>query len=213
VIDLSALIRTTWTAQQIVDAFPDDSTGEVVTTPPRPWQNPFAQRLIGSIRRECLDHVVVLGQRHLRRILTAYFAYYHRTRTNLSLEKDLPMDGLSSRHRSARSARFPKSVACILSPPAQAGCSHRPSDGSGCPRASCPHRATPAPGRRGLRPRKTEKRSKDVEMAVESGAKVSHMLSALRAGDLSPFRGGPGPRGIIVASPANHTPRSGKRRQ
>jgi putative transposase len=104
-----------WTAQQIVDAFPDDSApsyllrdrdsvyghvfrqrvkgmgvGEVVTTPQSPWQNPFAERLIGSIRRECLDHVVVLGQRHLRRILTAYFAYYHRTRTHLSLEKDAP---------------------------------------------------------------------------------------------------------------------------
>ena len=45
---------------------------------------------IGSIRRECLDHVVVLGERHLRRILTAYFAYYHRARTHLSLDKDAP---------------------------------------------------------------------------------------------------------------------------
>ena len=104
-----------WTAQQIVDAFPDDSApsyllrdrdsvyghvfrqrvkgmgvGEVLTTPQSPWQNPFAERLIGSIRRECLDHVVVLGERHLRRILTAYFAYYHRARTHLSLDKDAP---------------------------------------------------------------------------------------------------------------------------
>jgi putative transposase len=63
---------------------------EVLTAPPSPWQNPFAERLIGSIRRECLDHVVVLGERHLRRILRAYFAYYHRTRTHLSLEKDAP---------------------------------------------------------------------------------------------------------------------------
>jgi putative transposase len=63
---------------------------EVLTAPQSPWQNPFAERLIGSIRRECLDHVVVLGERHLRRILTAYFAYYHRTRTHLSLEKDAP---------------------------------------------------------------------------------------------------------------------------
>ena len=104
-----------WTAQQIVDAFPDDSApsyllrdrdavyghvfrqrvkgmgvGEVLTAPHSPWQNPFAERLIGSIRRECLDHVVVLGERHLRRILTAYFAYYHRARTHLSLDKDAP---------------------------------------------------------------------------------------------------------------------------
>jgi transposase InsO family protein len=95
-----------WTAQQIVDAFPHDSAltyllrdrdtvygaafrqrvkgmgiGEVLTAPSSPWQNPFAERLIGSLRRECLDHVLVLGERHLRRILTRYFAYYHRART------------------------------------------------------------------------------------------------------------------------------------
>ena len=104
-----------WTAQQIVDAFPDDSApayllrdrdtvygyafrqrvkgmgiGEVLTAPHSPWQNPFAERLIGSIRRECLNHVLVLGERHLRRILTRYFAYYHRARTHLSLDKDAP---------------------------------------------------------------------------------------------------------------------------
>ncbi|HKB34867.1 MAG TPA: integrase core domain-containing protein [Gemmataceae bacterium] len=55
-----------------------------------PWQNPYAERLIGSVRRECLDHVVVLSERHLRRILAAYLAYYHRTRTHLSLDKDAP---------------------------------------------------------------------------------------------------------------------------
>ena len=104
-----------WTAQQIVDAFPNDTApsyllrdrdqvygqqfqhrikgmriDEVLTTPQSPWQNPFVERLIGSVRRECLDHTVVLGERHLRRILTAYFAYYHRARTHLSLEKDAP---------------------------------------------------------------------------------------------------------------------------
>ncbi len=55
-----------------------------------PWQNPFAERLIGSIRRECLDHVLVLGESHLRRILARYFSYYHRARTHLSLDKDAP---------------------------------------------------------------------------------------------------------------------------
>src|SRR3989442_1665793 len=108
-----------WTAQQIVDAFPNDSApsyllrdrdhvygeqfrhrvkgmqiDEVLTAPRSPWQNPFAERLIGSVRRECLDHVVVLGERHLRRILTAYFAYYHRARAHLSLDEDAP-DGRS----------------------------------------------------------------------------------------------------------------------
>jgi len=104
-----------WAAQQIVDAFPDDSAPsyllrdrdsvyghsfqqrvkgmrirEVRTAPHSPWQNPFAERLIGSVRRECLDHVLVLSERHLRRILTRYFVYYHRARTHLSLEKDAP---------------------------------------------------------------------------------------------------------------------------
>jgi transposase InsO family protein len=104
-----------WTAQQIVDAFPDDSAPayllrdrdqvygqqfrhrvkgmriqEVLTAPHSPWQNPFAERLIGSIRRECLNHVLVLGERHLRRILTRYFSYYHRARTHLALDKDAP---------------------------------------------------------------------------------------------------------------------------
>src|SRR5207247_9564621 len=64
--------------------------GEVVTAPHSPWQNSFAERLIGSIRRECLNHVLVLGEQHLRRTLTGYFAYYHRARTHLSLNKDAP---------------------------------------------------------------------------------------------------------------------------
>ena len=104
-----------WTAQQLVDAFPDDSAPsyllrdrdgvygeyfrqrvkgmrieEVLTAPHSPWPNPFAERLIGSLRRECLDHVVVLGERHLRRLLTTYLEYYRRTRTHLSLDKDAP---------------------------------------------------------------------------------------------------------------------------
>jgi putative transposase len=63
---------------------------EVVIAPRSPWQNAYAERVIGSIRRECLDHVVVIGERHLRAILTKYVDYYHRSRTHLSLAKDAP---------------------------------------------------------------------------------------------------------------------------
>ncbi|MEP6652219.1 MAG: integrase core domain-containing protein [Myxococcales bacterium] len=105
----------TWTAQQIVEAFPDDSAPkyllrdrdgifgeqfrrriqglgveEILTAPRSPWQNAYAERLVGSVRRECLDHVIVLGEGHLHRILKSYFAYYHRSRTHLSLRKDAP---------------------------------------------------------------------------------------------------------------------------
>jgi putative transposase len=104
-----------WTAQQMIEAFPDDTAprwllrdrdaiygdafrprvasmgiGEVVSSPSSPWQNPYAERLIGSLRRECLDHVGVLSERHLRRALASYIAYYHKSRTNLGLEKDAP---------------------------------------------------------------------------------------------------------------------------
>lgn len=65
-------------------------TEEILTAPRSPWQNAFVERLIGSIRRECLNHVVVLNRRHLRKILKSYFAYYHRSRTHLALEKDAP---------------------------------------------------------------------------------------------------------------------------
>ena len=63
---------------------------EVLTAPRSPWQNSYAERIVGSIRRGCLDHVIVLGERHLRRILTAYLAYYNESRTHLSLGKDAP---------------------------------------------------------------------------------------------------------------------------
>jgi putative transposase len=104
-----------WTAQQIVDAFPDDTAprwlhrdrdsaysetfrrrvaglgiAEVVSAPASPWQNPYVERVIGSIRRECLDHMVVLNQMHLRHVLTIYSEYYHRSRTHLGLNKDAP---------------------------------------------------------------------------------------------------------------------------
>src|SRR3989449_4631128 len=63
---------------------------EAVIPPPSPWQNAYAERVIGSIRRECLDHVVVIGERHLRQILSKYVEYYNGTRTHLSLAKDAP---------------------------------------------------------------------------------------------------------------------------
>src|SRR5262249_14972170 len=61
------------------------------TAPRSPWQNAYAERLIGSIRREILDHVVVLGERHLRHILHSYMTYYNEARTHLSLNKDAPI--------------------------------------------------------------------------------------------------------------------------
>jgi putative transposase len=104
-----------WTAQQVVEAFPWDEApryllrdrdriygthfrrrvhhmgiNEVMTTPRSPWQNPYVERLIGSIRRECLEQVIVLHERHLQRLLTDYFTYYHHWRTHLSLAMDCP---------------------------------------------------------------------------------------------------------------------------
>jgi hypothetical protein len=61
------------------------------TSPRSPWQNGFAERLIGSIRRECLDHVVVFGERHLRHVLLSWMNYYNETRTHLSSAKDAPL--------------------------------------------------------------------------------------------------------------------------
>ena len=55
-----------------------------------PWQNPYVERLIGSIRRECLDHVIVLKEVHLRRVLAEYFRYYHEARTHLSMDRNSP---------------------------------------------------------------------------------------------------------------------------
>jgi len=56
-----------------------------------PWQNGVVERLIGSIRRECVDHIIVLGEAHLRRILKFYARYYNETRTHLALDKDAPV--------------------------------------------------------------------------------------------------------------------------
>jgi transposase InsO family protein len=61
------------------------------TAPGSPWENGFAERLIGPIRRECVDHIVVVGEEHLRRLLTKYAAYYNELRTHRSLDKDAPI--------------------------------------------------------------------------------------------------------------------------
>ena len=63
---------------------------EVVIAPRSPWQNPYVERLIGTLRRELLDHVIVLGERHLRRLLTDFLAYYHQDRAHQSLNGNAP---------------------------------------------------------------------------------------------------------------------------
>lgn len=63
---------------------------EIITARRSPWQNPYVERLIGSIRRECLDHLIIINERHLRHVLSSYFQYYQNARTHLSLDKDCP---------------------------------------------------------------------------------------------------------------------------
>jgi transposase InsO family protein len=105
-----------WLAQQIVEAFPwdtapaylvrdnDSAYGPLFTrrvramgirdrpiAPRSPWQNPCVERLIGTIRRDCLDHMLIFGEQHLRRVLALYALYYNGTRTHLGLDKDAPL--------------------------------------------------------------------------------------------------------------------------
>jgi len=68
----------------------DMGIDEVPIAPQAPWQNPYCERIIGSIRRDCLDHVIVLNEAHLHRILTEYFQYDHRCRPHLSLDRNSP---------------------------------------------------------------------------------------------------------------------------
>ncbi len=130
-----------WTRRQLLDAFPFDTAlrflhrdrdsifnalvrqtvstlglEEVVSAPRSPWQNPFAERVIGSIRREVLDHVIVLDEAHARRLLRTYRVYYNETRTHLSLSKDAP-DGREV-HQSERGAM-------IVALPVLGGLHHR----------------------------------------------------------------------------------------
>ena len=114
-INVTAHPTAEWIARQITEAFPwdeaprylirdrDTAYGVAVTrrlramgirdrpiSPRSPWQNGHVERLIGSIRRECLDHVVALGERHVRLLLVDYQAYYNGVRTHLALDKDAP---------------------------------------------------------------------------------------------------------------------------
>ena len=75
---------------RIHEANQEHGIEEVRTAFRSPWQSPYVERLIGSIRRECLDHVIVLNEAHLMRILKDYFAYYHESRAHLSLDRNAP---------------------------------------------------------------------------------------------------------------------------
>ena len=111
--DVTEHPAATWLSQQVTEAFPwdtapryllrdrDASYGtnfrrrveamgivEVITAPRSPWQYAYVERVIGSIRRECLDHLVIFNERHLRQVFTCYLDYYHLTWTHLSLDKD-----------------------------------------------------------------------------------------------------------------------------
>ncbi len=104
-----------WTAQQLVEAFPFDTAptylvrdgdgvygervtrrmrslgvNEIVTAPASPWQNAYVERVIGTLRRELLDHVIVLNARHLKRLMSSFLDYYHPWRTHQSLDRDAP---------------------------------------------------------------------------------------------------------------------------
>ena len=76
--------------RDFADMTRDMGIEEVLTAPRSPWQNPCLERLVGSIRRECLDHVIVWNERSLRRTLQSYCAYYQRSGTHLALGKDAP---------------------------------------------------------------------------------------------------------------------------
>jgi putative transposase len=113
--NVTAIPTSEWTALQIINAFPYDTAPkyllrdrdgiygeyfrnrvegmlieEVITAPGSPFQNPYIERVIGSIRRECLDHLIILNEDHLHRILLEYFDYYHNARPHQSLDSNSP---------------------------------------------------------------------------------------------------------------------------
>ena len=115
-----------WTAQQVIEAFPWDTApkyllrdrdkiygryfrrrvdgmgiDQIVTAYRSPWQNAYVERLNGSIRRECTDHVIVFNENHLRRILRSYFEYYNNDRTHLGLDKETPLGRQVSERQSS----------------------------------------------------------------------------------------------------------------
>jgi transposase InsO family protein len=131
--DITAHPTQHWLARQITEAFPWDTApryllrdrdasygksfrdriqamgiNEVITAPRSPWQNAYVERIIGSIRRECLDHVVIFDEHHLRRTLSSYVQYYHRTRTHLSLDKDCPQTRPISPPTEGKIVAFPE---------------------------------------------------------------------------------------------------------
>jgi putative transposase len=137
-----------WNQQQLVEAFHWDSAlryllrdrdsvyggaftdqaeamdiDEVVTAPRSPWQNPFVERWIGSARRECLNHVIILDERSLRRILKSYVRYYEHSRTHLALDKDAPY---------ARPVQ-PPDTGPVIAKPEVGGLHHRYERRAACP--------------------------------------------------------------------------------
>ena len=88
---------------------------EVLTAPRAPWENPYAERFIGSLRRECLDHIIVFNESSLGRIVKAYFEYYEHSRTHLALDKDAP----------ASRAIQPPALGTVIELPQVGGLHHR----------------------------------------------------------------------------------------
>ena len=122
-----------WAAQQIIEAFPEDRAPrfmirdrdgiygeafrtrvegmrmeEILIAPRSPWQNGYVERMIGSIRRECLNHVIVFNDNHLRRLLKDYFRDYHESRTHLSLNQDAPECRAIQSNKAERIVRIPQ---------------------------------------------------------------------------------------------------------
>jgi len=132
-VDVTDHPTAAWTAQQLRETFPWDTApryllrdhdsifgrdfveqvdalgiSEVLSTPGSPWQRAYIERVIGTIRRECLDHVIVVNERTLRRHLNSFVAYYHRSRTHLGLQKDAPVPRPVQGPETGRIVAFPE---------------------------------------------------------------------------------------------------------